>query len=705
MKRTARTQNRLIQFLTSLPFHKSRRMRAAIYGELVVVIYALLIGAVLPQRYSFSVGQVSQSTIVAPTDAVDTYATQQARIAAAQQVSPRYDVNPAIEQSAVSILERLFVTTQTVLSDKSLTMAERLLTLKASAPPGVDGSVFTTLLQATPLEFNELSGDSIRIVQTVLGGPFSASDMKNAAMMIDQQLVTLDVNIKDRMAIAKLLLAVVKPNLVYDPVLTQQARLNAERNVPDVWINRGDVILRRGQLVTPATLSQMKDLKMLKNEPDYAMEAGYLLFVLLLVIAIGIFIQMRRGRIAKDNLHLLLYALLLTLLIVLIRVSKTAVNAGFAPSLVDAVPFAMGSMMISLFFGTSLALLSSLLVALLASSAYGFAFAPFFVALMGSLGATMATSRVQNRGVFMRAGFLAAGINFAAIGIMHLLIPSSTSIRGVSYDLLYGVVGGLLSGIFSIGLMPYLETIFRVTTHIGLLELANPNHPLLRRLLLEAPGTYHHSLIVGNLAESAAEAIGADALICRVGAYFHDVGKMRRPAFFIENQIGGDNPHDKVAASLSYLIVTSHVSDGLAMLNEYRLPEPVTAICAQHHGTTVLWYFYNKAVEEDKHAQPDIDQFRYPGPKPQSREAAIVMICDAVEAAVRSMQKPTPPRIEAMIRKIIKDRLQDGQLDQCDITLRDLDKMTAAFMRTLQGVYHERIEYPDPEKLLAQKNR
>jgi putative nucleotidyltransferase with HDIG domain len=251
------------------------------------------------------------------------------------------------------------------------------------------------------------------------------------------------------------------------------------------------------------------------------------------------------------------------------------------------------------------------------------------------------------------------------------------------------------------GLLPFFESAFGLLTPMRLLELANPNHPLLRKLLLEAPGTYHHSLIVGNLAEAAAEAVGADPLLCRVGAYYHDVGKTKRPAFFVENQMTKENPHDKIAPSLSHLIITSHVRDGLELQEQYRLPSSIRDICAQHHGTTVLWYFYNKALEQDKSGNVSIDSYRYPGPKPQSKEAAIVMLCDAVEAAVRSMARPTPQRIEAVIRKIIRDRLQDGQLDESQLTLRDLDKAAEAFMQTLNGIYHPRIEYPDPAKVSA----
>ncbi|MGZ4032072.1 MAG: HD family phosphohydrolase, partial [Tumebacillaceae bacterium] len=318
-----------------------------------------------------------------------------------------------------------------------------------------------------------------------------------------------------------------------------------------------------------------------------------------------------------------------------------------------------------------------------------------FVTFISGLIGAFAVSRVKHRLVIMRAGFIISGVALITITAIQLLSSTGSDLMQYLQSLLIGVISGIFSAIVTIGLLPFLESSFGILTPISLLELSNPNHPLLKKLLMEAPGTYHHSLIVGNLAEAAAEMIGADPLICRVGAYFHDVGKMKRPLFFIENQMSKDNPHDKVAPTLSHLIITSHVRDGLEMQEEYRLPKPIRDICEQHHGTTILWYFYNKALETDKSGTISADDFRYPGPKPQSKEAAIVMLCDAVEAAVRSMARPTPNRIESVIHKIIKDRLNDGQLDECDLTLKDLDKAADAFLRTLNGIYHARIEYPD----------
>jgi len=235
-----------------------------------------------------------------------------------------------------------------------------------------------------------------------------------------------------------------------------------------------------------------------------------------------------------------------------------------------------------------------------------------------------------------------------------------------------------------------------LTTSSKLLELSNPNQPILRRLLMEAPGTYHHSIIVGNLAESAADAIGANSLLARVGAYYHDIGKIKRPYFFIENLINNnENPHDKLAPTLSTLILTAHIKDGLEFAKEYKLPKIITDIIAQHHGTSLISFFYHKAAENEKAENLNKADFSYEGPKPQSKEAAIVMLADSVEAGVRSLKNPTPGRMEAFVRKVIKDKLEEGQLEESDLTFRELDTIVQAFLRVLNGIFHSRIEYPD----------
>jgi putative nucleotidyltransferase with HDIG domain len=269
-------------------------------------------------------------------------------------------------------------------------------------------------------------------------------------------------------------------------------------------------------------------------------------------------------------------------------------------------------------------------------------------------------------------------------------------IENLPYDLICGALNGLLVGILALGLLPSLESLFDITTNFKLLELSNLHQPILRQLILVAPGTYHHSIVLGTLAEAAAEAIGVNSLLVRVSAYYHDIGKIKKPAYFIENQMEALNRHDKLSPSMSSLIVTSHVKDGVELAKENNLPAPIIDIIRQHHGTCLITYFYQKAKDAENPKLEEVreQEYRYTGPKPQSKEAAIVMLADAVEAASKTLTDPTPARVQGMVKRIINNIFVDGQLEECDLTLRDLHQIAKAFVRILTGIFHHRVEYP-----------
>jgi putative nucleotidyltransferase with HDIG domain len=301
---------------------------------------------------------------------------------------------------------------------------------------------------------------------------------------------------------------------------------------------------------------------------------------------------------------------------------------------------------------------------------------------------------MHQRNDLLTAGLLVSLIN--ALTLLGIGLMNSTDIILVLKLSLLGILNGALSSVLSIGILPFCEAIFGIVTSIKLLELSNPNQPVLKRLLYEAPGTYHHSIIVGNLAEAAVDVIDGNSLLARVGSYYHDIGKLKRPYFFKENQLTSDNPHDKIAPSLSTLIITNHIKDGVEIAKKYKLPGIIKDMIEQHHGTTLVKYFYYKAVNgNDTHDEVTETQFRYEGPKPNTREAAIVMLADSIEAAVRSIPSPTKPKIEDMVNKVIREKIADGQLDDSALTLRDINRITSAFLNVLTGIYHDRIEYPD----------
>jgi putative nucleotidyltransferase with HDIG domain len=374
-------------------------------------------------------------------------------------------------------------------------------------------------------------------------------------------------------------------------------------------------------------------------------------------------------------------------------------------------PVAFSTMLITMLLHQRIAIFSSFMFGIIAAvllngdSSTHMDFTYGLVTIFSSAAGAFFLGKASRKTKILQAGFVVSLVTGIAIFTMTMLKNIPIGWIELSKLLLFGTSSGLIASVLTIGLMPFFEAAFKILSPMKLIELSNPNQPLLRKVLIEAPGTYHHSVMVANLAEAATEAVGGNGLLARVGAYYHDVGKTKRPHFFIENQMNMGNPHDKIAPQLSKTIITAHARDGAQMLKEYGLPKAIQDIAEQHHGTTLLKYFYHKAKQESESEIVESD-FRYPGPKAQFKVAAIVGIADCVEAAVRSLSKPSPERIENMVRNIIRDRLEDGQFNECDLTLKELDQIAKAICETLHGIFHSRIEYPeDKEKLTTKQSQ
>lgn len=356
-------------------------------------------------------------------------------------------------------------------------------------------------------------------------------------------------------------------------------------------------------------------------------------------------------------------------------------------------PLVACGMLLTVFVNSRVGLVVTMQVGLLLALFPGHDATSTLVSLVGSAISIYAVSRVQQRYDVFRAGLFASVV--AAWAVVALSSLAGLGFAGWYMNAAAAAMSGVGSAILVVGVLPLMEDLFGITTTFKLLELANPSQPLLRELQMKAPGTYHHSILVGNLAEAGAEAIGADALLVRVGSYYHDIGKTKRPYFFVENQLGMANQHDRISPRLSALVITAHVKEGLEMAREHKLPAIIQEFIATHHGTSLVSYFYHQAVQAEGQRQVQEEHFRYPGPRPRTRETGIVMLADGVEASCRSLKTPTPDQIEAMVRKIVEKRLADGELSEAPLTLKEIEKVSAAFIRVLTGLFHQRIEYPD----------
>lgn len=499
----------------------------------------------------------------------------------------------------------------------------------------------------------------------------------------------------------------IQPNLTFNKNETEKRRIEAiEREKPVFYqIKKGEMIIREGAMVTEEHILKLQSLESKQAGVNSIMTiGGHAIFAILFLYLFWIYLKRFKPLLTLDIQSLLLLELILISNIAGAKLFISIFNdIGYTGSIevssyIYAVPFAVGPMLVAILFEADIALIFSLVNSFLIGFLIKDGFAYSLVSLAGGLITTYKANQYKKRSSILKTGLLVSVASAVTIIPLDLINNTLISKTGF-YDVEFGLLGGVIVAIIVSGALPLIESLFHVTSDIKLLELSDLNHPLLSELVVQAPGTYHHSIIVGNLAEDAAEAIGANPLFARVASYFHDIGKMRKPEYFIENQHGAINKHDGLAPSMSSLILTSHIKDGVELARSHRLIPRIIDIIKEHHGTSLITYFYNKAKEMEDPSLHEVSEedFRYPGPKPNTKESAIVFLADSVEAASRTLDEPTPSRLRGLVQKIIDDKFIDGQLDHSNLTLNDLHKITNSFVRILTGIFHYRIEYPEIE--------
>ena len=493
-----------------------------------------------------------------------------------------------------------------------------------------------------------------------------------------------------------------RPNYVYEPAATAERREARVRSVLPTQgrVKRGITIVRGGDEVTQEKFDQLRSLAFAQRQRsgDVSWARTVLGRVLLVTLALSqffLYLYLLRPQIFFNLRHMTLVALLLAISLV-----GYLVAGAFSPTVAYAVPIALVSILLTIAFDSRVGILATLTLALLGGLAFGFDFEYTFATLLVGIMAVFSVRDVKNRSQLLTSAGLVL-VGFAATLLGYALLRADPFTDRFFAELLAVGVHALLV-LLAAPLLFSIEKTFGLTTDMTLLELSDTNRPLLKELSLKAPGTFNHSLQVANLAEAAADAIGANALRTRVGALYHDVGKMRKPEYFIENQQPGENPHEKIKPSMSAIVLMSHVKDGLEIAREQGLPRVLRNFIASHHGTSLMEFFYRRAQEDAENETVDENDFRYPGPRPQTNEQAIVMLADSIEAASRSLDKPTPKKLESLIDSIVASRLADGQLDDSSLTFSDLSTVKETFLGLLSGIYHFRVKYPDQPDEAAQ---
>ena len=525
-----------------------------------------------------------------------------------------------------------------------------------------------------------------------------------------------------RAALVPLAKALIRPNLNYNLRATDERRKAAEDGVKEATISlrKGEIIVRDGDPITERhvlILNGIREQQSALSRAAVFLGVTLLLFSLMRVVwRFGAASLQRFPRRNRDAWFLLtvLVGTALGTSIALFLTDAAGESHRLQPIVAEwpgvlqfVIPIAAATMLVRMVQSAETAALFAALASLIAGMQVHGDLGFTFYALAGSLTAALGAARVTQRGTLMRAG-LRVGLANATVVIALLLLGNHFSLLAAALALSLALACGALCGILVSGLAPVIESVFSYTTDVKLLELANREQSVLRDLELRAPGTYHHSMMVGHLAEKAAEAIGANALLAKVAGYYHDIGKMRRPQFFVENVTitQGENRHEKLSPSMSARIIQAHVKDGVELAEKHNLALPILRGIMEHHGTSVIRYFYEKAKEVADPEKGDLvaeHDYRYPGPKPQTREAGILMLADSVEAASRTLVDTSPARVQQLVQRIINNYFRDGQLDECNLTLRDLHAIARSFIDTLSAIRHERIDYPETTDALGRR--
>ncbi len=690
--------------------------RRLILALVLISITLILVVDFIPQTVDLEEGEVSRTDLAAPHTVtfIDQERTDQLRQEAADAIPRIYEEVVGVSNEVEEELDEFFQLIREYRAKRE-EMGDELERIRDLIATNGDleleeGDLFYQLRQELPFQVSDQAlyyslvtkpGDlsyieekSGEILLSYLRRGIRNDQLDRVKEQLSEEVYNYNLLEENEIILEEVVLSAQRPNFLYNAEETEQRRQEAKEAVEPVerTIRQGEIIVRQGEVVTEEHLLLLEEVGLKRPQVNFRTILGLTLIVIIMLSIVVYYLHHFQSSFLEQEEILILISILSVMILILARVFTLL--ALDDPWLL--IPVASVSMLITILINSHLALVIIAALSFLVGIVSGGGLVSVAVAFVGGIAGIFSVSRVSQRSDLVRAGFY-VGLASALTAIGFSLTDSPISLFNVLKLSFMGIINGVIAAILTNGFLPFLENYLGMVSAIKLLELSNPNHPLLRRLLMEAPGTYHHSVIIGNLAEAAAENVGADSLLTRVGAYYHDIGKIKRPYFFTENQLGSRNPHDKITPNLSTLIIKSHVKDGVELAVKYRLPEPIIDIIHQHHGTSLVSFFYEEAKHDQNYKHIEEQDFCYEGPKPRTKEAALIMLADIVEAKVRSesFDHSNQGRIEGIIQEMIKEKLYRGQLDHCDLTLKELDQIKESFVKVFSGIFHQRVEYPD----------
>ena len=655
-----------------------------------IVLYCTLMTGIITRKYDLKVGDIPKSDIKAHREIIDESATEARKKEAEEKVDKQYSLRTDVQKQSEEKIKGFFSSVEKVLAqDKP---EEEKAKLIPRVPFKITDAQANKIASMNEQDIKKLESLCIDALNKAYEAPIedgNNQDLKDAKKEYTDFISSSDLSDSEK-AIALNFVNVVEPNFFYDKEKTDELIKETLKQVPPVMIKKNQIVVSEGEPVTAHQLELLGTLGLLSDSASgiYIYIALGILVIIVMYLQYG-YIHKYYPTINKEFSKIVMISILNVFPVILARLFGMMSNY--------IIPLACMPMLITLLLNYKISLVFSMLNVILIGGAVGFNPNIIILAILNVvLGGTLLRKMQQRNDILYSSITVAVLSSILTFSVGTL---TTNNFMEILADSTFAAAGAILSGILTIGVLPFFESTFDIVTNAKLLELSNPNNPLLKKLLMEAPGTYHHSILVANLAELAAEQVGGNPLLARIGAYYHDVGKTKRPYFFRENQFGKKNPHDRLKPEVSSKIIISHVKEGSELAKEYNLPKTIHDFIVTHHGETLVKYFYltvkNNSENPDEVKEED---FKYPGPKPMSKEQGIVMLADSTEAAVRSINEPTEEKIEKMVNNIIDDKLASGQLDNCDLTLRDISKIKKCFLKALNGIHHERIEYPDDNK-------
>lgn len=641
------------------------------------------------ERYKFSIkaGDVAEEDIRAINQVEDLESTERLKEEAKKNAPIRYRISPSVQIGMKNQINKFFNKAKDLVENEELDYDKKIIDLDKTVDFDLPNRMSDEILNMSVDSLTSYQNTMLDLTSQIMGLGIREVDIEYEKNNLEYTFDTLELSDIQKEFGILMFKNIIKPNKMIDEIETERLQEEAVSKIDPVIVKENEIIVGQGEVIDSHELDLIRDSGLLKTDEEglsIKTSLGAIILITLSMILIYLYIESFNKEILEDKRYLAV------LLIVFLVLFVSEIIHGFSPYL---LPVASGALLISVLIEPQLAIALNVIMSIYLGSLLRLDISIIYMMIVGgSLG--VVTLKDQRE----RSNLIVNGI---IIGITNVLVITAfgllkqTSLKEILIRDLQVFLNGIIAVIITIGSLPLWENLFDILTPVRLVELSNPNQPLIKRMLMEAPGTYHHSLMVGNLGEAAAEAIGANALLTRVGASYHDIGKMERPYYFKENQFGMENPHDKLSPYQSAKIILRHPVAGEEMAREHKLPEEIVAFTTEHHGSTNVAYFYYEAKKENEDA--DIKDFTYTGKKPQSKETAIIMLADSVEAAVKSLKDPTREKIEEMTRKVMKGKIDAGQMDECDITNKDINLIEKAFVNTFMGIYHDRIAYPDEE--------